>query len=147
LIGESLACNFIFYPQFKASLEQYFYFYYSVNFSFYYIRIETWVLHQRYGDKFLQSTPMINMSKCKLKRLSKLDKPFISPDGNMQNIMLHISSGGKDFTELECVTVFLSIILINEKEKNEILDNQASIPCCALYLVGQDVSTKICVRM
>lgn len=85
------------------------------------------------------------MSKCKLKRLSKLDKPFISPDGNMQNIMSHISLGGKDFTELECVIVFLSIILIDEKEKNEMLENQASIPCCALYLVEQDVSTKICV--
>ena len=117
LIGESLVCNFILYQQFKVSLEQYFYFYYSVNLSFYYIRIETWVLHQRDGDRFLQSTPMINMSKCKLKRLSKLDKPFISPDGNMQNTMSHISSGGKDFTELERVTVFLSIILINEKEK------------------------------
>ena len=113
MIGESLVCNFIFYQQFKPSLEQYFYFYLSS----YCIRIETWVLHQRDGDRFLQSTPMINMSKCKLKRLSKLDKPFISPDGNMQNIMSHISSGGKDFTELERVIVFLSIILIDEKEK------------------------------
>ena len=85
------------------------------------------------------------MSKCKLKRLSKLDKPFISPDGNMQNITSHISSGGKDFTELERVIVFLSIILIDEKEKNDILENQARIPCCALYLVGQDVSKKLCV--
>ena len=63
----------------------------------------------------------------------------------MQNIMSHISSGGKDFTELERVIVFLSIILIDEKEKNEILENQVSIPCCALHLVGQDVSAKICV--